>query len=335
MSAPATDRPDGAGPDGPGPADAEERAARAGRRDRLANGGLARAWRTLVLVAHRAGGAFGLLVIGVVVVVALLDDVIAPDGPNDVDIAARLMPPSLEHPFGTDDLGRDVLDRVVLGATVSLQVGFVAVGISLVAGVLIGLLAGYYRGPLDAVLMRFMDVLFAFPAVLMAIAVLALLGPGTGNAMIAIGIVYVPIFARVTRAAVLSVSEEVYVRASRSVGAPDRRILFHHVLPNAAAPIIVQTSVSLAFAILSEAALSFLGLATQPPNSSWGLMLSEGRAFMEQAWWMAVFPGLAIFLTVLAFNLLGDALRDVLDPRRRALLTSSASGPDAGSTGAG
>jgi peptide/nickel transport system permease protein len=296
--------------------------------------GLARARRTLVLVAKRPGGAFGLLVIGLVVLLALVDELLVPGGPNQTDIPNRLQPPSPSAPFGTDNLGRDVLDRVVLGASVSLQVGFVAVGIALVAGVLVGLLAGYYRGWLDAALMRSMDVLFAFPAILLAIAVLALLGPGTRNAMIAIGIVYTPIFARVTRAAVLSVSEEVYVRASRSVGAPDARILFHHVLPNAAAPIIVQTSVSLAFAILSEAALSFLGLGTQPPNASWGLMLSEGRGFMQQAWWMAFFPGFAIFVTVLAFNLLGDALRDVLDPRRRSLLTASASGPQAGSTGA-
>lgn len=284
--------------------------------------GIARAGRTLGLVARRAGGLFGLVVIGLIVLVALLDDVLVPGGPNQVDIPNRLQPPSPSAPFGTDELGRDVLDRVVLGASVSLQVGFVAVGLALVAGVLIGLLAGYYRGPLDAVLMRSMDVLFAFPAILMAIAVLALLGPGIRNAMIAIGIVYTPIFARVTRAAVLSVSEEVYVRASRSVGAPDARILFHHVLPNAAPPIIVQTSVSLAFAILSEAALSFLGLGTQAPDSSWGLMLSEGRSYLELAWWMAFFPGFAIFVTVLAFNLLGDALRDVLDPRRRSLMTA-------------
>ncbi len=285
--------------------------------------GWARAARMLGLVARRPDGAFGLLVIGLVVVVALLDDVLVPGGPNQVSVPDRLMPPSPEHLLGTDQLGRDVLDRLVLGASTSLQVGFVAVGIALVAGVLVGLLAGYYRGWLDAVLMRSMDVLFAFPAILMAIAVLALLGPGTRNAMIAIGVVYTPIFARVTRAAVLSVSEEVYVRASRSVGAPDARILFQHVLPNAAPSIIVQTSVSLAFAILSEAALSFLGLGTQPPDASWGYMLSDGRGFLEQAWWMAFFPGFAIFVTVLAFNLLGDALRDVLDPRRRALMGST------------
>jgi len=288
--------------------------------------GLSRAGRTLALVARRPGGAFGLLVIGLVVVLALVDDRLVPGGPNQVAVSDRLLGPSPQHAFGTDQLGRDVLERVVLGASTSLQVGFVAVGIALVAGVLVGLLAGYYRGPLDAVLMRCMDVLFAFPAILMAIAVLALLGPGTRNAMIAIGVVYVPIFARVTRAAVLSVSEEVYVRASRSVGAPDVRILLSHVLPNAAPSIIVQTSVSLAFAILSEAALSFLGLGTQPPNSSWGYMLSDGRGFIEQAWWMAFFPGFAIFLTVLAFNLLGDALRDVLDPRRRSLMAAGSTG---------
>ncbi|WP_340294094.1 ABC transporter permease [Aquipuribacter hungaricus] len=273
---------------------------------------------------RRPGGAFGLLVVAVVTVLALLDDVLVPGGPNQVSVPDRLMAPSASHPFGTDELGRDVLGRVVLGASVSLQVGLVAVGIALVVGVSVGLLAGYRRGPLDAVLMRCMDVLFAFPAILMAIAVLALLGPGTRNAMIAIGIVYTPIFARVTRAAVLSVSEEVYVRASRSVGAPDSRIMLLHVLPNAAPPIIVQTSVSLAFAILSEAALSFLGLGTRPPASSWGLMLSEGRSFLEQAWWMAFFPGAAIFVTVLAFNLLGDALRDVLDPRQRTLVPAGA-----------
>ena len=284
-------------------------------------------WRTLRLLLSQPAGLFGLVVVVGLVLVALLDDVLAPGGPNPLveDIAgSRLRPPSLEHPFGTDELGRDVLDRVVLGAKVSLQVGFVAVGIALVAGVLVGLLAGYYRGWLDAVLMRSMDVLFAFPAILMAITVLAILGPGTLNAMVAIGIVYTPIFARVTRAAVLSVSQEVYIRASRSVGTPDWRILWEHVLPNAAPPIIVQTSVSLAFAILSEAALSFIGLGTQPPNPSWGRMLSEGRGFLEQAWWMALFPGLAIFVTVLAFNLLGDALRDVLDPRQRALMTQGA-----------
>ncbi|MBB5789929.1 ABC transporter permease [Jiangella mangrovi] len=257
------------------------------------------------------------------VVTAFLGEVIAPYDATETDVSNRLQGPSGDHWFGTDELGRDVLSRVILGAEVSLRVGAVAVGISLVAGVLIGLLAGYYGRWVDDVLMRLSDVLFAFPAMLMAIAVLAILGPGSTNAMIAIGIVYTPIFARITRASVLSVREEVYVKAARSAGAGDLRIIGRHVLPNVTAPIIVQTSISLAFAILSEAALSFVGLGTQPPDPSWGRMLSEGRGFVEQAWWMAVFPGLAIFVTVLAFNVLGDALRDVLDPRQRQAMAGT------------
>ncbi len=270
---------------------------------------------------------FALLVVTGVVVLALLDERIAPTGNNEVDVQQRLLPPGAGHWFGTDDLGRDVLSRVVLGAKVSLQVGAVAVGFSLLAGVAVGLVAGYYGRWLDTVLMRLMDVLFAFPAILLAIAVIAILGPGTTNAMIAIGITYTPVFARVTRAAVLSVKESVFVRASRSVGVSDARMLLRHVLPNAAPPIIVQTSVSLAFAVLAEAALSFVGLGTRPPAPSWGRMLSEGRSYLEDAWWMAVFPGLAIVLLVLAFNLLGDALRDVLDPQQRSALEAARARP--------
>ncbi|WP_432486839.1 ABC transporter permease [Kineococcus sp. SYSU DK018] len=270
---------------------------------------------------------FALLVVTGVVVLALLDEQIAPTGNNEVDVQQRLLPPGAGHWFGTDDLGRDVLSRVVLGAKVSLQVGAVAVGFSLLAGVTVGLVAGYYGRWLDTVLMRLMDVLFAFPAILLAIAVIAILGPGTTNAMIAIGITYTPVFARVTRAAVLGVKESVFVRASRSVGVSDARMLLRHVLPNAAPPIIVQTSVSLAFAVLAEAALSFVGLGTRPPAPSWGRMLSEGRSYLEDAWWMAVFPGLAIVLLVLAFNLLGDALRDVLDPQQRSALEAARARP--------
>ncbi len=265
---------------------------------------------------------FGLVVLGVVVLAALLGDLAAPYGANSVIVSDRLQGPSFRHVFGTDDLGRDVFSRVLLGARVSLLVGAVAVGISLLAGTSAGLVAGYYGGKLDDVLMRAMDVIFAFPAILMAIAVLAILGPGTTNAMIAIGVVYTPIFARITRGSVLSVREDVYVRAARSVGAGDFRLLRLHILPNVAAPIIVQTTVSLAFAILSEAALSFLGLGTQPPTPSWGRMLSEGRGFIQQAWWMALFPGMAIFFTVLAFNVIGDALRDALDPRQASAIES-------------
>jgi peptide/nickel transport system permease protein len=278
-------------------------------------------WReTLGLLARNPTAAVSAVLLLVLVLVAVFDETIAPQGPNETSIADRLQPPSRDHLFGTDDLGRDIFSRVVLGTGVSLRVGFLAVGIALVVGTMIGLLAGFYGRWVDDVLMRFMDMLFAFPAVLLAIAVLAVRGPGSGNTALAIGVVYIPVFARVTRASVLGVREEVYVRASRSVGASDFRLLTRHVLPNAAPPIIVQTSISLAFAVLAEAALSFLGLGTQPPAPSWGRMLAEGRGFIQDAWWLAFFPGMAIFLTVLCFNLLGDGLRDVLDPRQRTLM---------------
>jgi peptide/nickel transport system permease protein len=263
-----------------------------------------------------------IVVLAMLLVLAAVGEWVAPYGLNDVVIEDRLQGPSLAHPFGTDELGRDLFSRVVLAVRVSLYVGLVAVGISLVAGVAIGLLAGYYGRLIDTVLMRVMDMVFAFPAILLAIAILAVLGPGITNAMIAIGIVYTPIFARVTRGSVLSVREEVYVRAARSLGASDARLILRHVLPNVSGPIIVQASLSLAFAILSEAALSFLGLGVQPPDPSWGRMLLDGRGFLEQAWWMSVFPGLAILLTVMAFNFLGDGLRDALDPKQLSVIES-------------
>jgi peptide/nickel transport system permease protein len=271
------------------------------------------------LLSHKLA-VFGLVVLALLVVTAVLGRVLAPYGENEVDVLDRLQGPSLDHPFGTDELGRDVLSRVVVAARVSLVVGLVSVGIALTAGVMLGLVAGFYGRWVDDVVMRAMDVLFAFPAILLALAILAVLGPGTTNVMIAIGVVYTPIFARITRGSVLSVREEVYVRAARSLGVGDVRLLRLHVLPNVLAPIIVQTSLSLAFAILSEAALSFLGLGVQPPDPSWGRMLFEGRGFVEQAWWMGVFPGAAIFLTVLSFNVVGDALRDALDPRQRSAI---------------
>jgi len=278
-----------------------------------------------VVVRNRLA-AVALVVLGLFVVVAVLGERLAPYGQNEVSSADKLQGPSADHLFGTDQLGRDVFSRVLIGAESSLRVGLVAVSIALVAGVVFGLVAGYYRGWIDDVIMRCMDVLFAFPAILLAIAILAIRGRGATNAMIAIGIVYTPIFARVTRASVLSVREEVFVRAARSIGAGDLRIMSRHVLPNVAAPVIVQTSVSLAFAILSEAALSFIGLGTQPPEPSWGRMLADGRGFIQDAWWIAVFPGLAIFAVVLSFNVLGDALRDALDPRQRSAIESAAGG---------
>jgi peptide/nickel transport system permease protein len=258
----------------------------------------------------------GLVILGLLVVVAVLGNLLAPYGVNAVDVDHMLEGPSGSHLFGTDELGRDVLSRVLLAARVSLLVAVVSVGLALVVGVTIGLVAGFYRGWVDNVLMRCMDVLFAFPVLLLAVAIVAVLGRGLVTAMVAIGVVYAPIFARVTRASVLSVREQVFVKAAVSIGASDGRIMRRHVLPNIAAPLIVQTSLSLAFAILSEAALSFLGLGIQPPQPSWGRMLYDGRGFVEDSWWLGLFPGAAIFLTVLAFNVVGDALRDVLDPRQ-------------------
>ena len=258
----------------------------------------------------------GLVILAVLVVVGVLGELVAPYDVNATEPDRMLQGPSGSHPFGTDELGRDVLTRVILAARVSLMVAVVSVGLALLIGVGIGLVAGYYRGWVDNVLMRCMDVLFAFPVLLLAVAIVAVLGTGLVTAMVAIGVVYAPIFARVTRASVLSVREQVYVKAAISIGASDGRIMRRHVLPNIAAPLIVQTSLSLAFAILSEAALSFLGLGIQPPRPSWGRMLFDGRGFVQDAWWLGFFPGAAIFLTVLAFNVVGDALRDVLDPRQ-------------------
>jgi peptide/nickel transport system permease protein len=277
------------------------------------------------LVSHKLA-LVCLVILGIIVLIGIFGSAVAPHPVNGTNIPDRLQSPSWSHPFGTDDLGRDVFSRVIVATAVSLKVGVIAVGISLVVGVSVGLVAGYYGRFVDDALMRVMDMLFAFPAVLLAIAILAVLGPGVTNAMIAIGVVYIPIFARVTRAGVLAVREEVFVRAARSVGAGDLRIMGTHVLPNVAGPIIVQTSLSLAFAILSEAALSFLGLGVQPPAPSWGRMLFDGRDFIEQAWWMGLFPGLAIFVTVLSFNIIGDALRDALDPAQRSAIEARRAG---------
>lgn len=277
---------------------------------------------TIETVIRNRLAVAGLVMLGILAIVALFAPLIAPFGINEINVANRLAPPSAEHWFGTDDLGRDVLSRVIMASRVSLQVGFISVGIALLLGVPVGLVAGYYGGRIDSILMRLMDILFSIPAIVLAIAILAALGPGIMNAMIAIGIVYTPIFARITRGSVLSLREAVFVRAARSLGATDVRIIGTHILPNAIAPIIVQTSLSLAFAILAEAALSFLGLGVQPPDPAWGRMLSDGRGFFQQAPWMAIFPGLAIVVTVMSFNFVGDGLRDALDPQQRSVIES-------------
>ena len=257
------------------------------------------------------------LVLAVVAVVAVFAQALAPYGINDVDVPNALQAPSLDHWLGTDELGRDVLSRVLVAVQASMRIAVTSVALALVVGVAIGVLAGYRGGWLDTVLMRVVDVMFAFPVLLLALAVVAILGPGVTTTILAIGIVYTPIFARVARASTLGVRTEPYVRMSQAMGAGDGYILRRHILPNISGPLIVQTSLSLAFAILSEAALSFLGLGIQPPEPSLGRMIFDSQGFVTMAWWMAVFPGAAIFVIVLAFNLFGDGLRDVLDPKQR------------------
>ena len=234
-----------------------------------------------------------------------------PDGQE----SDRLLSPSWDNPMGTDELGRDVLARIIHGSQVSLQVGAIAVGIALVAGTTLGLLAGYHRGIVDAILMRVVDLMFALPGLVFAIVIAGLLGPSRRNAMIAIGIVITPAFARVVRGAVLEVMGYPYIESTRALGAGGLRVMWRHLLPNIIAPLTVLVTVYLGTAILAEAGLSFLGLGTQPPEASWGGMLNTARSYIDLAWWLSVFPGLAIMLAVLGFNFLGDGLRDILDPR--------------------
>lgn len=262
-------------------------------------------------------GMIGAVIVMVLIIVGVFGRALAPYDPNTMDFAAQFGAPSLAHPLGTDDFGRDTLSRIMYGARVSLIVGVVAVGIAATIGTLLGMIAGYGSRISDEIIMRMMDVMFAFPTILLAIAIMAILGKGVVNAMIAIGIVYIPIFARIARGEVLAKKREEFVEAARALGANDAHILIQHIFPNILAPIIVETSLSLSFAILAEAALSFFGLGTQPPDPSWGRMLSEGRGFFRQSAWMGIFPGLAIMFSVMGFNLLGDGLRDVLDPRLR------------------
>jgi peptide/nickel transport system permease protein len=268
------------------------------------------------LVGKNPLGVVGAGLIALLLLTAALAGVLAPFD-SSAQIARRLTGPGGQYLLGTDEFGRDILSRIIYGTRISLYVGVVSVGIALGIGGTLGLLAGYFGGWVDNLLMRLMDVMFAIPSLVLAIAITGILGPNLTNAMIAIGLVYTPTFARVVRGPVLSVVQHEYVAAARTVGARHGRILLRHVLPNVTAPIIVQTTLSLSTAILTEAVLSFLGLGTQPPEPSWGTMLGTGRKFMETAPWVAVFPGFAIMLAVLGFNLLGDGLRDALDPRLR------------------
>jgi peptide/nickel transport system permease protein len=258
----------------------------------------------------------GLIVL--LVLMAIFADVLAPYDPLAAQPEIRLSAPSRAHLFGTDDIGRDVFSRVVHGSRISLWVGLLAVGIGTVAGMIIGLVCGYWEGRLDLILQRVMDAITAIPGLVLALAIVSVLRPNTTNAMIAIAIVIIPGNSRIVRGAVLSAKQNRYVEAAEAIGCRQPRILARHILPNVTAPILIIASIWLGNAILIEATLSFLGVGTQPPTPSWGLMLSStGRAFMEQAPWLAIFPGLAISLAVLAFNLFGDTLRDAWDPKLR------------------
>ncbi len=290
-------------------ASAATRSARPSALRRLASAPATRRFR------RNRGAVVGLALVALLVAVAALAPVLAPYAPDAQDLRARLRAPSAAHWFGTDEFGRDILSRVLFGARISLLTGLVPVVSGLIVGTAIGLVAGFYRGWLDDVLMRVMDVLLAFPSLLLALAVVGTLGPGLVNAVIAVSVVSVPSYARLARSVVIAAREEEFVHAARSLGANDPRLMLRHVLPSTIGPLTVQATLGIGFAILSMAGLSFLGLGVQPPTSDWGEMLSRGRRFLPDSAWLLLYPGAAISLTVLAFNLLGDGLRDAFDPR--------------------
>lgn len=260
---------------------------------------------------------FGALIIGTILVCAIFAPWIAPYSPYDLDYMAMLQGPSSAHWLGTDEIGRDTLSRVIYGARLSMQVAFMAAGIGLICGTLIGVTAAYFGGIVDLLLMRLMELLFSFPAILLAVVLMASLGTSILNAMIAIGIVFIPGFSRLARAATEVVLREQYVEAARALGMSHGRILFREIMPNIVAPLLVEAAVAFSYAILLESALSFLGLGAQPPEPTWGNMLNTGRGFMAQSAMMSIAPGMAIFITVLGFNLIGDGLRDALDPHMK------------------
>ena len=260
-------------------------------------------------------GLIGGGILCMLLLMALLAPVLAPYDPLAQDLYQRLQPPSTDHWFGTDDFGRDILSRIVYGSRISLRIGLIAISLALTGGTLFGLVAGYRGGLVDMLIMRSMDLMLAFPSILLAIAIVAVIGPGIENAILAVSIVLVPQFARLVRSSVLTVREATYVEAARALGATESRLLFYSILPNCTAPLIVQTTLGMGTAILDAAGLSFLGLGAQPPVPEWGAMLSGGRELLLRAPWVMTFPGLAIFAVVLGLNLFGDGLRDALDPK--------------------
>ncbi len=277
---------------------------------------LSQLWRNKTAVA-------GLLLVSLFIATAIFAPLLSPHNPNETSLYDQLKPPlwhengTTKNFLGTDDLGRDILSRLIYGARVSLMVSVFSVGLAFSLGTFLGSLAGYYKGTLDSIIMRIMDIILAFPYLLLAIVVVAYLGPSLQNAMLAIGITYVPRFARIVRGSVLEECGKDYVTAARSIGARDMRIIFLTILPNCLGPLIVQTTLSFASAILDAAALSFLGLGAQPPTPEWGAMIARSRSLILRASWVMTLPGIAILLAVLGFNLFGDGLRDALDPRLR------------------
>ncbi len=275
-------------------------------------------WEMLAPRTRRHKGALvGLGIVLALAGVGVFENVLAPASPTRINIVVALQAPSQAHPMGTDQYGRDIYSRVIHGAGISLSIGLISVGIAASVGTVVGLVAGYYGGVIDGLLMRVIDVMLAFPGILLALGIVSVLGPSLRNLMIAVGIAAIPFYARLVRSSVLVAKEQLYVEAARVVGVPVPIILVRHILPNVAAPIVVAATLGMAGAILSAAALSFIGLGSQPPTPEWGRMLSEGRDYLRDAWWISTFPGLAIMLTVLGVNMLGDGLRDVLDPRLR------------------
>jgi peptide/nickel transport system permease protein len=266
-------------------------------------------------IAQNPGATAGGIVFLLIVLAAAAAPQLAPDNPIRLNVSESLASPSARHWLGTDQFGRDILTRIIYGARVSVAMGLVAVAISVAGGSVLGLLSGYYRGTVDLVIMRVVDVMLAFPGILLALIIIAVLGPNLTSAMIAVGVSGMPVFIRVVRGSTLAVREFQYIEAARVAGCGDLRIVFRHVLPNVSAPVIVLVTLGIPSAIIAGAALSFLGLGIRPPTPDWGEMLSSGRSFMSTAWWLSTFPGLAIVAIVMAINLFGDGLRDALDPR--------------------
>jgi peptide/nickel transport system permease protein len=288
----------------------------------LADGGRRAAERRgLVLLARRFArnrlALFGVMVFIVIVLLAAFAPWVSPSSPIKTDFTAYLQRPNGRHLLGTDELGRDALTRIIYGSRASLEAGIISVGLAIAGGLPLGIVAGFYRGRLDDLLMRLTDAMLSFPQLVLALAVAAVLGPGLGKAMIAIAVVLMPVFMRLTRAQILTEREREYVDAARAMGAADRRIIWRHLLPNSLAPIVVQGSLNVAGAIITEATLSFLGLGTQPPTPSWGSMLNAAQQYLGQAPWLSFWPGLAIAITVFAVNVAGDGLREIWDPRTR------------------